>query len=168
MALLAHQAGAKIAFCALPANLRDSVPTTGASLPWDQPDFFSAWTAWEEEDAARAVRLFAARVASVPGDPHAHYWLARALDMVGRTREAARSYSRAADLDRPGERTSPARAGIVRRVARESDAILVDLAAAFSARSPLGTTDGTLMRDACHWRHAYDPWVADLSGSGGI
>ncbi|OGS01289.1 MAG: hypothetical protein A2V88_00060 [Elusimicrobia bacterium RBG_16_66_12] len=166
MARLASDAGVQIAFCVLPANLSASVPISTVSLPWDHRGFFQAWIAWEEGAASLAAGLFKARVEAVPGDAHAHYWLARALGHLAHEDESVLHYALAADLDRPVERTNPARARIVRRAARESGAVLVDLAAVFDERSFRGSYMGRLMRDACHWRHIFDRSVAELVVTG--
>lgn len=145
-----------IILCTLPANLRDSAPTGGPiRLPLEDHDFFVAWAKYDGGDCGAAERAFAAFSAKAPGEAFGHFYRAKALDRLGRREEAAAEYRLAADANDPGERTSPARNAIIRRVAKEEGAILADLERAFSAAAPAGVPGREMFRDPCHFRLPY-------------
>lgn len=155
MARLARRRGVPLALCTLPANLHDSAPSVGSVvLPLDMRGFFPAWAAYEFGDYKLAERRFRLFANAVRDEPFSHYYRAKALERLGRLEEAAFEYRKAADANDPGERTSPARNAIIRRVAKEEGAILADLELEFARASPHGVPGRAMFRDSCHFRGA--------------
>lgn len=142
-----------IVLCTLPANLRDSAPTGGPiRLPLEDHDFFLAWAKYDAGAYAAAEKAFSSFSAKQPAEAFAHFYRAKSLDRLGRRAQAAEEYRLAADANDPGERTSPARNAIIRRVAKEEGALLADLERAFSAAAPAGVPGREMFRDPCHFR----------------
>lgn len=90
----------------------------------------------------------------------ARYRQAQALDRRGDFRAARAEYLRAVDLDDPGDRCSPRRNALIRRVAKEEGAALADLDALFTGLVPDGLTDARLFKDQVHWYDEYYPLVS--------
>ena len=155
MARAARAKGAPLAFCTLPNNREDLAPHS--ALPFEFPEFREAWLLLENgkrAEAAMALRTFLARTLESDVEAQARFYLGRATD----GEESRSAYARAADLD-PGEQHCPPRRNtLIRRVAAEEGALLVDLDAAFSAL-PDGRRFGVFY-DAVHWVPELNPFAA--------
>ena len=158
MARRAKARGVPMIFCTLPANIRD-VPPMRSPPPGD-PAYFDARAALEEGDAVNASRLLEPYVRAHPSEPFGHYLLGRSLDRMRLYARAREQYLLALDGDDPGERCSPARNAIIRRVAKENGMILADLDDAFTASAEHRLPDGHQFADAMHWRNEYYPFVS--------
>jgi len=161
MARLCREHKIPLVLSTLGANLRDSPPSSQWRRPMLEASvFFDALQALDERrysSAAEGLRRF---TAAFPEDPYGRYYLAKAQDGQGDYREAKRNYALAADFDLPGNRTSPARNEIIRRVAREEGAILADLEKQFEALAPQGIPGAETFRDSCHWMQEFYPLVS--------
>ena len=143
-------------FCTLPANVR-GLPPLQSIPPFRDADYFAALEELDSGDEFLASRMFGRYVEAHPYEPFGHYWLARALERRKLFAQAREHYLRAVDLDDPGERCSPKRNEIIRRVAKDTGMILADLDAAFNGIAERGLPDGRIFVDGCHWRREYYP-----------
>ena len=159
MARMSRARGVPLVLLTLGANLRDSPPSSPEASA-ENPIYFEAMRAWEEGRYGRAAEGFRKFLTASPRDPFAHYYLAKSLERLGKPGSAAEHYLLAADYDQPGERSSPRRNDIIRRVAREEGAILADVEKLFRTLSPQGIPGRELFRDPCHWHREYYPLVS--------
>jgi tetratricopeptide (TPR) repeat protein len=148
-----------LVFATLGANLVDSAPAF-EEPPLGDRKYFDAWASFDRRDLAAAEKGFTGFLAGEPRSAFGHYYLALTLDRLGKRSAAAAQYLAAADDDFPGERTSPARNEIIRRVAREEGAAVADLEKVFRALSDRGLPGKAIFKDACHWYAEYYPLVS--------
>ena len=161
MALQAHERNVPLVFCTLPANIRDYPPLSGRPA-FGTPGYLDAWAAFDAGDDRAATEKFGRYAAAHPEDPFGHYWLAKSLDRRGLRAAAREQYRLALEYDDPGERCSPARNDIIRRVARDTGMIAADLEKTFDAIAEDGITDGRIFADPMHWRKEYYPLASSV------
>lgn len=148
--------GAAVVLCTLPQSALFPPRQTNREL-WTDPAFLEALRLWERgrwKDAASALS------AQSSGPPAAkpRYLRGLALLELGRRREAREALLEALELDsRPGTRSPPSRAALVRAVAEREGAVLADLAAAFEARAPGGLVGWETMLNNAHWHRDLNP-----------
>lgn len=159
MAREARAAGVPLVLCTLPANLR-GVPPLRSRPPDGSREYAGTRHQAESAPPAQAVELWERYIVRHPEEAYGWFWLARARESAGRWEAARDAYRRALDLDDPGERTSPSRNEVVRRVAREEGAALADLEAVFESLAERRMPDGRLFIDGCHWHNEYYPLVS--------
>jgi tetratricopeptide (TPR) repeat protein len=135
---------------------------TLASNERDQPPFESDEPAAAREslqevaamlaagDTAGALAAAEAVQAAHPGSAQAWFRLAEALVGAGREAEAATAWRHARDLDQLRFRAPSEFNDLLQRLASESGATLVDVAASFRARSPFGAIGAELMLEHLH------------------
>jgi len=134
MVEIARAAGAEPVFVTPASNLRDCSPFASEHSPELSPaarerwrDHFEAGRRALAEDRAGAARENLAQAVGLdPRRADGQYWLARALAAAGDADAAARAFERARDEDICPLRALSAMPGIVRSVAREQDAAVVD------------------------------------------
>ncbi|MFI5349977.1 MAG: tetratricopeptide repeat protein [Elusimicrobiota bacterium] len=161
MARRARERKVPMIFCTLPANIRD-MPPLRSRPRWNSSGYLDAWNAFDAGDDRLASVEFERYVSAHPDDPSGHYWLAKLLDRRGLYSRAREHYSRAVDLDDPGERCSPARNDVIRRVARKNGMIVADLAKEFESVAEEGIPGGRIFADQVHWRQEYYPFVSSV------
>jgi len=155
--------GVAVVLTALPANLKDSAPTSdGGAMPMNDRRLLEGWEAWENGRLQEASSLLREYSRLHPGDPYSRFYLAKILERQGRTDEAGRQYAAASDLDNPGEKSSPMRAEIVRRVAKEEGAAAADFEGTLRGLAAMRAPGFDFFKDACHWRQEYYP-LANLT-----
>jgi tetratricopeptide (TPR) repeat protein len=159
MARRAKKQNVPMIFCTLPANIRDTPPLRSKPR-YGAPGYLAASDAFEAGDDLLATRRLERYLRANPSDPFGHYWLAKSLDRGGFYSAAREHYLRALDLDDPGERCSPARNAVIRRVAREEGMIVADLEGTFDAASEHHLPDSRIFLDPVHWRGEYYPLVS--------
>lgn len=151
MAALAKKEGVPVMFCTLPANLKDLSPS--GYLPEGLADDIRL----AAKDPAAALSRFARR--GGPREPFSLFYSGRALEALGRPRDAREKYAAAVKCDPAMDRCSDERNAMIRRVAREEGACLADLEKTFSAAAKNGITGGTELADGVHWFKKYAPFV---------
>lgn len=156
MARRCRTRGVPLALCTLGANLRDAPPSR---LPGRDAEYLEGVARLESGRAAAAAAVLRRYAARRPEDPWGRFYLARSLDRLGERAVAAGQYRIAADLDLLAPRTPPRRNRIIRAVAAEEGAILVDLERLFESLAPLGVPGDAVFQDACHWMEGYYPLV---------
>ncbi|MBW3534125.1 MAG: tetratricopeptide repeat protein [Gemmatimonadetes bacterium] len=139
----------------LVSNERDRAPFLGG--PGDAVDE-GAWRremdaardAFARGDAAAAARALDALTALDPLAADPWFLRGRLLEMAGDTAAAAEAYRAARDRDRLRFRAPGAFNEVVREVAAEHGARIVDVEAAFRAASPGGIVGGELLTEHVH------------------
>lgn len=160
MARLAAGKGVPVVFCTLPANQRGYAPD--GDLPLELPGFVLGAAALEKRDYAGALEHLRAALAAAPREPFSLFYAGRALEGLGRQAEAAAYYGQAVTYDKAGDRCSPGRNEMIRRVAREEGAGLADLERAFSGIAGGGVPGGREIADGVHWFSRYNGFVAGV------
>lgn len=155
----AKERGVPMVLCTLPANVRDSPPLRSRPQ-YGNEGYMAAWEVFDRGDHRTAAERFGRYAERFPEDPFGHYWLAKAQDRLGRFPEARQSYLQALDFDVPGERATPSRNAVLRKIAREENAALADVEGAFSRLVPHGLIDARLFADPMHWHSRYYPLAA--------
>ena len=156
MASLARKKGVPAMFCTLPANLSDFPPS---GYP---PEELTDGIRLIGKDPEAALQFFARR--GGPREPFSLFYSGRALEALGRAREAGEKYAAAVKYDPAMDRCSAERNEMIRRVAREEGACLADLEKAFSGASGTGITGGRELADGVHWFKKYAPFVNAVLG----
>ena len=130
----------------------------------DQPPFVSArdedpkWQAslergdalLEQDRAGEAVALSRSLVEQAPGDAAAHYLLGRALLASGSSGEALSAFRAARDEDQLRFRAPGEFNAVIRELADERGATLVDVEAALRSQSPDGVIGNELITEHLH------------------
>ncbi len=165
-----RRAGVPLVLCTLGANLRD-FPPLGSMLPegisesdrqqWEQR-CRAAERLLEADDAEGAARERTQAAALAPGHAETHYRLARALERLGRTAEAAEQYRAARDYDTVRWRISGDFNEVVRDIARTEGAALADVEAHLvrRARGPVPGAEMFLEHVHPNLRGAYEAALA--------
>ena len=156
MATLARQKGVPLMLCTLPANLRD-FPPSGYPPAGAVEDIRLA-----HKDPEAALRFLSRRWG--PREPFSLFYSGRALDALGRKKEAGEKYAAALKYDPALDRCSAERNSMIRRVAAEEGACLADLEKEFSAAAADGITGGRELADGVHWFKSYAPFVSAALG----
>jgi tetratricopeptide (TPR) repeat protein len=151
LASLAKKKGVPVMFCTLPANLRDFSPS--GYLPEGLADDIRLAV----KDPAAALVRFARRGGQ--REPFSLFYSGRALEALGRPRDARKKYAEAVKRDPAMDRCSDERNAMIRRVAKEEGSCLADLEETFSAAAKNGITGGTELADGVHWFKKYSPFV---------
>lgn len=159
MARRAKKSGIPIALCTLPVNFRDCPPQ--GVPPWQDKQFFLGWAALKEDRHLEAAKNFLNKFLMIrPGDKFGHYFLAQCYEGLGNYPKAKMHYLKSLDLDTdPGDRCTPQRNEIIRRICIQEGAILVDLDRAFTEISTNGLVGDNLFVDHCHWWGRYHPLI---------
>jgi tetratricopeptide (TPR) repeat protein len=155
---IAREAGARVVLCTVPSNIHEWVPNQ--SLFDDEVGFDErqsvlallrdAGAAIERGDAGAALPPLEQAVTLSPNYAETHFLMGQALERQGRAEEARAAYARARDLDAQPARASSELNEILRRVAADEGAILLDLDAAFAEASPDGLIGFNLLEDYVH------------------
>ena len=148
--------------CPLAANEAGFAPA-GSAAPRLEGDRKAQWRKWVEEAAERLFQdpvapeaaeagLQALKKASDLSSEHAWLWYmqGRALVSLGKGSAASRAFRKARDLDTMPWRAPRAHNEVIRAVARETDAELADVEAAFAQASPPEGVGWELMQDHVH------------------
>lgn len=154
---LARGAGAEIVLCTVPSNIADWKPNASRT----ERTLTAAEQRELEELLEREDPIAAERF---PDHAQAWYVAATAHERAGRTAEAREAFVRARDLDAAPSRAPSAINAIVREVATETDAYLVDVERAFEEIAPDGLLGFNLFEDyvhpkpGAHARIAFEIW----------
>lgn len=155
---LAREAGARVVLCTVPSNVREWVPNQSRfddALGFDDRQVVlkllkDAKAALDRGDADAALASSERAVGIAPGHAEAHFVLGRCFDAVGRPADARAAFTRARDLDTQPARASTELNDILREVAADEGAVLLDLDAAFADASPDGLVGFNLLEDYVH------------------
>ena len=158
MADIASSANAEVIYVTTPANLLDCKPFKSTHAEGLSPEDTAAWekhinvadNALNRGDKAAALEAYDQAAALDPRHARTHYERGRLLYELGRYAAAKTALVRALDEDVCPLRALAVMHDIVRAVARERGAPLIDLEAWAEAQSPHGITDATLFRDHVH------------------
>lgn len=156
MAGAAKKRGVALLFATLPANERDYPPSGEAG--WSDRDFARGMAAAQRRDWKGAAEAFGYTLKRAPGDSFARWFLARALEASGRP--ALAEYLAAVRSDPRGDRSSAERNAMIRRVAADEGAGVVDLEAAFRSAAGGGAIGAAYLADGVHWHSRLNPFVA--------
>jgi tetratricopeptide (TPR) repeat protein len=154
--------GVPFVVCTLPVNLRD-MPPKGVLPVWDA-SFAAPWVDLENGRWQAAESGFLAYESSHARDVMSRYFRGRTLDRMGRYDEALAVYESV--LAASDGRNVPDVNADSRRIAREFDEPLGDVAEAFGSASPHGLVGWNLMEDDVHWDREADPLVAAVIAHG--
>ena len=158
MAKAARAKKVPMALATLPANELD-VPPAGQA-PLADGDFARGAAALERGRTVEARRFFERRISRVPGDAMAHWFLGRTVEEAGDPVAARGFYEEAVHLDPKGDRASTERNQMIRRVAKEEGAALVDLEKAFREAAKNGPIGADWLADGVHWHPRLNGFVA--------
>ncbi len=163
--VIARQARAKgvpVVFCTLPANMRDYAPS--GELPVQQAWLLKGMALLEEKNFAGALKSFELNLRDHPREPFSLFYAGRALDGLGRAKDAAAHYSGAIKYDTTSDRYPAERNDMIRRAAAEEGACVADLEKAFSGIAADGITGGSALADGSHWFPEYGVFVSSAIG----
>ncbi|MHB9155032.1 MAG: tetratricopeptide repeat protein [Endomicrobiales bacterium] len=150
--------GAALVLCTLPVNFKDMPPQGEA--PLDDPQYFQAERALEDQDYPRALAHLRRAQEAFPRNPHIYYSLGKVFEKERDFKKAQECYLTAVELDR-GLRCPPSRNNIIRQIAAENGAALADLERAFMDRAPHGLVGWELLGDICHPYHSLNGFIPD-------
>ncbi len=145
-----RSAGIPVYVATLASNERDQPPFESEDPENGAAAMGAARQAFEQADWPEAAERFGALANAHPGSATYSWFLARSLDRGGQADEAAPRYRRARDLDQLRFRAPTVFNDIVRDVAVEQDAVLVDVHARFVDESPGGAVGKSLMLEHLH------------------
>ncbi|MBU2529573.1 MAG: hypothetical protein KKD35_00925, partial [Elusimicrobia bacterium] len=157
MAKIAKKKNIPVVFCTLPANMSDFPPF--GSLPFEIKDFAKAFFLMETGDFKGAEKIFKTILTERPREPFVHFYLAKALERLKKINEAKRHYQLAIEWDNRADRISQERNEMIRKVAKEEGACLVDLEKSFMKVSKNEIIDGAYIVDGVHWFGKYNDFV---------
>jgi tetratricopeptide (TPR) repeat protein len=154
----AQRRGVPVLLGTLVSNLRDQPPFVSVHAEGLPEAEQARWRSLVEEglaaeaagDYATAADRFRQAVELDGQRADGRFYLARAYDALGRYDEARQEYARARDLDALRFRASGALNDVLRDLARERNAPLVDLEAAFAEAAPEGIPGRELF-----WEHVH-------------
>jgi len=159
-ALLARyrRAGVPVWIATVASNLRDHPPFVAGHGPGASAAERAAWRrnhatgdlALAQGDAAAALVAFDAAVATDDLHARGHFGRGRALEELGRFAEARSAYAAARDRDELRFRAPSEVNRVIRRVAAEEGARVVDVEAALEAAAPHGLIGDDLMLEHLH------------------
>lgn len=152
----AQAAGVKVLLATVPCNLRwrpEGSLMGGLSdknrLNWEGA-FFSGKNKLNAHDFAGACMNLELAVRLAPGHAETQYLLGQAYEGVSRWDDARLAYQRACDADAKPIRRLSGVNEVIRAVAREHDALLVDVDKIFEERSEHGLVGFNLIEDYVH------------------
>ena len=155
---IARSAGAEVVFVTPASNLRDSPPFKSEHRPGMAADETARWNTLVQEglaaarggDGATAAVRFTNAAAIDPRHADGQYALGQSLLQLGRFEEARRALEAARDEDICPLRALTPMPGIVREVAAERSAPLVDFVHTADERAPNGIPGSELFLDHVH------------------
>lgn len=159
MAASARKAGVPLVLSTLPANFRDMPSRTPPAF--ENGLFAAGYLAYHRGRHAEAEKSLRAAARELPEDPHSRFYLARALEKLGRGREAAAYYAEAVSVDGDLTRADSERNALIRRAAAESGACLADLEGLFRGLAKDGLPGFAEFTDGMHWRRPLNRLVWD-------
>ncbi|MEI7529972.1 MAG: hypothetical protein WCK76_13635, partial [Elusimicrobiota bacterium] len=162
MARLARAKGVPVVFFTMPANMRDYAPS--GDLPFEQAWLLKGMALLEKKDFAAALKFLELNLKLHPREAFSLFYAGRALDGLGRAKDAAVRYSAALKYDPARDRFPAERNEMVRRAAAEEGACVADLERAFSGIAADGITGGAALADGSHWFPEYDVFVSSVIG----
>lgn len=143
--------------CTLPANLRDYAPYGQA--PFSEKIYADAWVQYERGNMAAAAGLFRDFLKQKPRDPFGHFFLARCLESLGRIPESREYYRQALEWDTRGDRCSPSKNSLIRKIGREEGVYIADLEKTFESTTQGGLVGDSVIADGVHWFRRFNPLV---------
>lgn len=166
MASAAKKAGVPVVFCTLPAAVRDMPPRQPA--PLESRDFAGGYRLFFAKKPAEAFEKFKLALAADPREPFSNFYAARALERLGREKEAAVYYSNALNFDSAMSRSGGERNDLIRRAAGEKGACVADLEKLFQGISPGGLPGFAEFTDGMHWNfpHNKEVWEEIFRAAG--
>lgn len=157
MAAAAKKAGVPIVFCTLPAAVKDMPPRHPA--PLESREFAQGYRLFYSGKAAEALQKFKLGLAADPNEPFLNFYAAKALDKLGRDKEAAVYYSNALNFDSGMSRSGWERNTLIRRSAAAKGACVADLEKLFQNLAPGGLPGFAEFTDGMHWNVAHNKAV---------
>jgi len=157
MAGAAKKAGVPLVFCTLPAALRDMPP--GQPAPLEKKRFSEGYRLFYSGKYPEALTEFKLGLAAEPREPYFNFYTAKALDRLGRVKEAAAYYQDAVDFDPALSRSGRERNELIRRTAASEGACAADLEKLFRGLSAGGLPGFAEFSDAMHWNLPYNRTV---------
>jgi lysophospholipase L1-like esterase len=150
-----RRAGVPVFIGTVVSNERDRPPfiaghRPGADAAGWRRRFQAGRRALAAGDPAGALRQLDAAVALDDAQAEGHFWRGRALDALGSYRDARGAYLAAKDRDQLRFRAPEAINAVIRRVAAEEAAHLVDVQAAFHRAARHGIVGHDLMLEHLH------------------
>jgi len=147
-----------VILCTVPSNVRDWRPQQASFSPQTPRKdreavrrmFAAARSALEAGDARAALRELESARELAPRHAGVHFQLGRAYEALERWEEARTSYVRARDVDDRPERAPTGLNATIRRMARETDALLVDIERLFEQTAEHGLLGFNLFEDYVH------------------
>jgi lysophospholipase L1-like esterase len=154
----ARGAGARVVVATLTQNLRDFAPGASRHRPGVSPAARARWSALAAQAGSRmAIGDWTTALAALrrgraldPRPASAEYLRAQCLDALGRHGVARAAYRRASDLDEIPLGARSSFNAVIRRVADETGAQLVDVAGALARAAPHGLVGGQFFVDHLH------------------
>ncbi len=141
-------------------NLKDQQPLGYPDPLTSIPHYKAIRSAMQNGRLSRAERLLKQAVRADALHPLAHFLLGEIYDRQGRFPAAKKQFIRAKDLDRIPFRAPSAINTVIREIADQTQARLVDTQALFYAHSPHGITDSTLFLEHLHPNAQGYQWLA--------
>lgn len=157
MAASAKKAGVPIVFCTLPAAVKDMPPRQPA--PLESKEFALGYRLFYSGKSAEALQKFKLGLAADPIEPFYNFYAAKALEKLGREKEAAVYYSNALNFDSGMSRSGWERNNLIRRSAAAKGACVADLEKLFQNLAPGGLPGFSQFTDGMHWNVAYNKAV---------
>jgi tetratricopeptide (TPR) repeat protein len=152
MAKLARAKSVPVVFCTLPANMCGYAPS--GELPFEQVWLLKGMDLLEKKDFAGALKFFELNLKGHPREPFSLFYAGRALDGLGRAKDAAAYYSDAMKYDPAPDRCPAERNKMIRRAAAEEGVCSADLEKAFSG----------IAADGSRWSQEYGVFVSSVIG----
>ncbi len=157
MGAAAKKAAVPIVFCTLPAAVRDMPPRQPA--PLENKFFAAGYRLFYAKKTAGALEKFKLALAAGPREPFSSFYAAKALEQLGREKEAAAYYANALNFDPAMSRAGRERNDLIRRAASVKGACVADLEKLFQGISPGGLPGFEDFTDGMHWNFPHDKEV---------
>lgn len=157
MGAAAKKAGVPIVFCTLPAAVKDMPPRQPA--PLESREFALGYRLFYSGKPAEALQKFKLGLATDQREPFFNFYAAKALEKLGREKEAAVYYSNALNFDSGMSRSGWERNNLIRRSAVAKGACVADLEKLFQSLAPDGLPGFAQFTDGMHWNVAYNKTV---------
>ena len=157
MAASAKKAGVPIVFCTLPAAVKDMPPRQPA--PLESREFAQGYRLFYANRPAEALQKFKLGLAADPIEPFFNFYAAKALEKLGREKEAAVYFSNALNFDSGMSRSGWERNTVIRRAAAAKGACVADLEKLFQNMAPGGLPGFAQFTDGMHWNVTHNKAV---------